>query len=213
LAVTAARVGALAKGTDLTPVLLHRARENAAIAGVEVGFREGDAEALSYHDAFDVVLSRFGHMFTPRPEVATARMLRVLKPGGRIAFSTCPSEHTMSKSFGLLGRNISQPPPGVPTLATPPSWGDPRVVRERLGDVVTELRFDRGVAPSPALSLRHAPASMGTSFGPPMKILQDLEQRPDRVAQVRSEMLDLFEEVFAGNCLQQHFLMSRASKK
>ena len=50
-------------------------------------FTEGDAESLPYADAtFDVVLSQFGHMFAPRPEVATSEMLRVLRPGGRIAF-------------------------------------------------------------------------------------------------------------------------------
>ena len=58
VAVTAARHGASVKGLDLTPVLLERARENAAIAGVEIEFIEGDAEALPYPDAsFDVVLS------------------------------------------------------------------------------------------------------------------------------------------------------------
>src|SRR5579863_10280804 len=89
VAVTAARGGAKVSGLDLTPALLERARENAAIAGVGVDFIEGDAEALPYPDAsFDVVLSQFGHMFAPRPAIAVREMLRVLKPGGRVAFST-----------------------------------------------------------------------------------------------------------------------------
>ncbi len=46
-------------------------------------------ETLPYANAsFDVVLSQFGHMFALRAEVAIAEMFRVLKPGGRIAFST-----------------------------------------------------------------------------------------------------------------------------
>jgi ribosomal protein L11 methylase PrmA len=36
VAVAAARAGGIAKGLDLTPVLLERARENASLAGVEV---------------------------------------------------------------------------------------------------------------------------------------------------------------------------------
>ncbi len=89
VALTAARAGATVRGLDLAPALLERARENAALAGVEIEFREGDAEALPCADAsFDVVLSQFGHIFAPRPEVATAELLRVLKPGGTIAFST-----------------------------------------------------------------------------------------------------------------------------
>jgi ubiquinone/menaquinone biosynthesis C-methylase UbiE len=87
VAVTAARRGAIVSGLDLSPVLLERARYNAELAGVTVDFAEGDAEALPYPDAsFDVVLSQFGHMFAPRPQVALSEMLRVLKVGGRLAF-------------------------------------------------------------------------------------------------------------------------------
>lgn len=83
VAVTAARAGAKVKALDLTPALLEDARENARIAGVAVEWIEGDAERLPYPDgAFDVVLSQFGHMFAPRPDVAVAEMRRVLKPRG-----------------------------------------------------------------------------------------------------------------------------------
>jgi 2-polyprenyl-3-methyl-5-hydroxy-6-metoxy-1,4-benzoquinol methylase len=70
-AMTAARIGARVRGIDLTPELLERARENARIANVEIDFGGGDAEALPFDNVtFDVVLSQFGHMFAPRPDVA-----------------------------------------------------------------------------------------------------------------------------------------------
>src|SRR5271167_1794626 len=85
VAVTAAQHGAKAFGLDLSPVLLERARHNANVADLDIGFIEGDAEALPYPDAsFDVVLSQYGHIFAPRPPVALKEMLRVLKVGGRI---------------------------------------------------------------------------------------------------------------------------------
>jgi len=80
VAITAARLGATVTALDLTPQLLDRARENASVAGVEIDFHEGDVENLPFPDAqFNAVLSQFGHIFAPRPEVAIGEMLRVLK--------------------------------------------------------------------------------------------------------------------------------------
>lgn len=54
-----------------------------AIAGVDIEWHEGDVESLPFgDDAFDTVLSQFGHIFAPRHEVATREMLRVLNPVG-----------------------------------------------------------------------------------------------------------------------------------
>ncbi len=56
-AVAAARRFCSVTGVDYVPALLARARERAAIEGLAVDFREGDAEALPFPDAsFDVVL-------------------------------------------------------------------------------------------------------------------------------------------------------------
>ena len=111
VAVTAARTGARVSALDLTPELLVEAQENGRLAGYpEIAWRQGDAEKLPYADAsFDVVVSQFGHMFAPRPELAVAEMRRVLKPGGRVAFATWPPEHLVGRMFALIGRN--SPPP------------------------------------------------------------------------------------------------------
>ncbi len=106
VSITARRAGAVVTGLDLTPELLAVARENAKIAGVDdIVWKEGDAEALPFRDSeFDVVLSQFAHIFAPRPDVAVKEMLRVLKPGGRIAFNTWPPELMIGRTFALVGR-------------------------------------------------------------------------------------------------------------
>src|SRR6266496_3890851 len=115
--ITAARLGAKVTGLDLTPELLQRARENARISEVAVEFHEGDAEDLPFADAsFDVVLSQFGHMFAPRPEVAISEMLRVLRPEGTIGFSTWPPELYVGRSSALMSKYLP-PPPGLPSPA------------------------------------------------------------------------------------------------
>src|SRR5205823_13373201 len=116
-------------GIDLTPELLERARENASIANVEIDFREGDAEALPFDDAsFDVVLSQFGHMFAPRPGIAIAEMLRVLKPSGTVAFATWPPELLIGSSFKLVSSYMPPPPPGG---SPPPQWGHVATVHQQ----------------------------------------------------------------------------------
>src|SRR5438132_7504833 len=139
VAITAARIGANVTGLDLTPELLERARENSGVAEVDVDWREGDVEALPFQDgAFDVVLSQFGHMFAPRPEVAIREMVRVLKPSGTIAFSTWPPELLIGRSFTLVGSYMPPPPPGV-TAPTP--WGDPDTWHELRVSPRTDVVF------------------------------------------------------------------------
>ena len=65
-ALAAARRNCVVTGVDYVPALLERGRERAAAEGLEIDFREGDAEQLPFPAAsFDVVLSTFGVMFAP----------------------------------------------------------------------------------------------------------------------------------------------------
>lgn len=210
VAVTAARAGATVKALDLAPALLERARQNADVAGVAIEFTEGDVEALPYPDAsFDVVLSQFGHMFGPRPAVAVAEMLRVLKPGGRIAFNTWPPELFTGLMFSLVSRYVPPPADVPPTVL----WGDPNVVRERLGEAVTGLEFDRQVMLTPCLSPAHYRATIEGTAAPLLKLVQSLAGDPAKLAQFRGELEALIDRFSEHNVLQQHFLLTRARKR
>jgi SAM-dependent methyltransferase len=210
-AITAARLGAEVSGADLTPALLEQARESAEIAGVSLDWREADVESLPFADAqFDVVISQFGHMFAPRPEVAVAEMLRVLKPGGTIAFSTWPPDQFVGQLFMLTARYAPPPPPGV---APPTLWGEPSVIRERLGTAVRDLRFERDLMLFNALSPQHVRHFTERTAGPILKLVQALEPSdPAKLAQFRREFEALASPYFEMNALRQSYLMTRATK-
>jgi SAM-dependent methyltransferase len=211
VALTAARTGARVQGLDLTPELIAHARENAALMKIEVNFQEGDAESLPFADAsFDVVVSQFGHMFAPRPEVAIAEMLRVLEPGGTIAFATWPPELFVGRWFALMGRYAPPPPAGV---SPPPQWGDPHIVRERLGSAVRDLVFTRNTMFFPTLSPQHYRVQMAENFGPAKKLFEQLDANDAaKAAALRSEIDSLAQSYFEDNRVRQDFLLTRAVK-
>ena len=208
-AITAARIGARVRGIDLTPELLERARENARIANVEIDFREGDVEALPFDDAaFDVVLSHYGHMFAPRPDVAISEMLRVLKLGGTIAFTTWPPELLIGSSFRLVASYMPSPPPGV---SPPPQWGDVAIVRERLGSAVKDILFDRACMFFPALSVQNYRDHLERAAGPMLQLVESLvTSDPAQLAKFRREYDALIAPYFEDNIVRQDYLITRA---
>jgi len=211
VAVTAARLGARVSAIDLTPELLERARENSRIAQVEIEWGEADAEELPFGDGeFDFVLSQFAHIFAPRPDVATREMLRVLRSGGTIAFSTWPPELLVGRTMAIAARYMPPPPPGF----TPPVlWGDPNIVRQRLGNAVEDVMFDREYMLVPALSPQHFRSNVERSAGPMIKMVQSLSAAdPNRLRAFRQEFEAVVAQYLRDNVVRQDYLLTRARK-
>jgi SAM-dependent methyltransferase len=162
--IPAAQAGGRVTGVDLTPELLQAGRVAAAAAGVQIDWREGDAEALPFEDAqFDVVLSSFGCMFAPRHEVVAAEIARVLRPGGRLGLCAWTPEGTIGRFFELMSKHL--PPP--PAFASPPPrWGDPDHVRRLFVGSGIELRFDRAIVEMRFDSVPEMVSFYETNFGP-----------------------------------------------
>jgi ubiquinone/menaquinone biosynthesis C-methylase UbiE len=144
--VTAAATarGARTIGLDFSPAMPHQARH----AHPELQFDEGDAEALlDADDSFDVVVSNFGIHHVPRPGKAIAESFRVLRPGGRVAFTTwaAPAENI---AWRLLFDTIREHG-DLDAAKTPPSGGN-------LGTAEAVLRLlgDAGFAAAQAEPIR-----------------------------------------------------------
>jgi ubiquinone/menaquinone biosynthesis C-methylase UbiE len=208
VAITAARHGAHVTGLDLTPELLEQAKEDAAIAGqTEIIWQEGDAEALPYADnSFDLVLSQFGHMFAPRPDVVVKEIQRVLRKGGRFAFASWPPEHLMGKLFALVNRVA---PVSDTISAKPEQWGDPHIIQERLQGKFDELFFERGTMLSPALSVAHRRIAFERSFGPLKQTILNLAGDAVKLKALRADLDAIIAPHFHANQFHQSYLMTR----
>jgi ubiquinone/menaquinone biosynthesis C-methylase UbiE len=139
-AIAAARRFAKVTGVDYVPALLEHGRERATAELVDVEFVEGDAEKLPFDDAaFDLVTSTFGVMFAPNQERAASELLRVCRPGGRIALANWVPDGMVGEMFMTTARH-APPPAGV---KPPALWGMEDHLRQLFGDGVSELRAER----------------------------------------------------------------------
>jgi SAM-dependent methyltransferase len=173
-ALPLARRGAIVTGVDIAGNLLIQARERAAAESLQIDFDEGDAESLPYGDgSFDAVISMFGAMFAPRPELVAAEFARVLRPGGLLAMANWNPASFTGRMFKVTSQH-APPPPGIPP---PVLWGDEATVRARLAgsfeDIQTEIipiDFDMPVNPAGAVMF------FRKYFGPTQMAFQRLDQ-------------------------------------
>jgi hypothetical protein len=137
-------------------------------------------------------------------------MLRVLKRGGMIAFTTWPPELLIGSSFKLVASYMPPPPPGVSPSS---QWGDVAIVRERLGSAVKDIVFDRACMLFPALSEQNYRDHLERTAGPMLKLVESLlTSDPARLAQFRREYEALIAPYFEDNIVRQDYLLTRAVK-
>ncbi len=108
--------GAKVTGLDFSPAMLAIARENAP----EAEFIEGDAMDLPFEDGFfDAVAMGFGMPHVPDPPAVMAEARRVLKPGGRFAYSVwlAAERSAFTYVFAAIGAH------GAPEVTLPPGPG------------------------------------------------------------------------------------------
>lgn len=190
LTIPAARAGAEVTGADIATNLLEQGRARAAAEDLKIQFDEGDAENLPYDDAsFDVVVTMFGAMFAPRPQLVAAELVRVCKPGGRIVMANWTPEGHIGQMFKTTGKHV--PPP--PNMPSPIKWGNEATVRELLNQGISDLKLTRRMCQfnlpfSPAEVVEH----FRTYYGPTQRAFAALDNNGQ--AALRSDLEQLWSQ-------------------
>jgi ubiquinone/menaquinone biosynthesis C-methylase UbiE len=162
--IAAARRFAKVTGLDYVPGLLDHARERSRAELIDdATWVEGDAQQLPFPDnSFDIVMSTFGVMFAPDQQRAADEMVRVCRPGGRIAMANWTPDGMIGEMFMTVARHA--PPPFK--IDPPILWGTEEHLLKLFAGDLSDLRAERRQwmqrFPSPEFGLEY----MRTWFGP-----------------------------------------------
>jgi ubiquinone/menaquinone biosynthesis C-methylase UbiE len=186
----AAATGAQVVASDLTPELLETGRRLAEERGVEVSWRQADAEALPFDDAsFDTVMSCVGVMFAPHHQASADELVRVCRPGGTIGLLSWTPEGFIGQMFAAMKPYAAPPPPGA---QPPPLWGSEEHVRTLLGDRVTDVdarrqmvRIDRFATPEEFRDFFKA------RYGPTIATYKAIADDPGKVEALDTALVEL----------------------
>jgi ubiquinone/menaquinone biosynthesis C-methylase UbiE len=189
-AIPAALRGAMVVATDLAPELFDAGRRLATEAGAELEWREADAEALPFaDDAFDAVLSTVGVMFAPHHQVAADELVRVTKPGGRLALINWTPQGFIGRMFATMKPFAAPLPEGAQPA---PLWGDEQHVRDLFGDRVTEVTAERQTV---EIDLFDTGEEFRDYFkhhyGPTIAVYNRIADDPDQVRALDTALADL----------------------
>ena len=189
-AIPAAMMNADVIASDLTPEMFDAGRRQAADRGVELEWKEADAEALPFQDnEFDVVMSCQGVMFAPHHQAAADELVRVCKPDGTIGLMSWTPEGFIGKMFTTMKPFAPPPPPGA---QPPPLWGTEDHVRELLGSHVTDIKAEKRTV---AIRSFHHPEDFlhyfKSHYGPTISVYKFLAEDQDKVSALDKALTEL----------------------
>lgn len=194
--------------TDISSNILEFAQQMAKQAGLNnIETQVMDGENLTLADAtFDAVISRVGLIYFPDQQQALKEMLRVLKPGGKVAaivYSTPEKNKFFSVPVSII-RNRAKLPPPLPGQPGPFSLGAEGIIEKAFSqagfkNVKSELVNSPLLLPSAKECVRFEKESFG-ALHQMMSTLSDSEK--DSVWNEIEEELKKFETEngFAGPC-------------
>ena len=212
VALPAARRGATVVATDLTPELLEVGRRAAEAEDLAIEWKVSDAEAMVCDDGeHDVAVSCVGVMFAPHHQRAADELVRIVRPGGRIALLSWTPEGFIGQMFATMKPFVPAPPPGA---QPPPLWGDPDHVAALLGDRVTDVRTSRRRLRTDRFgTAQEFVEYFKACYGPTIAAFKNLADQPDRAAELERALVDLTRrQDQGGGVMEWEYLLVTATR-
>ena len=176
---------------DLTPELLKSGRRQATERGLQVEWRQADAEALPFADSeFNTVLSCVGVMFAPHHQAGAGELVRVCRPGGTIGLLSWTPEGFIGQLFATMKPYAPPPPP--PGAQPPPLWGREDHVRTLLAHRVTDVAVRRQTLRVARFGSAEAVRDYWKApYGPTIAVYRAIAEGPERVAALEGDLAEL----------------------
>jgi SAM-dependent methyltransferase len=186
VALAAAHRFCTVTGIDYVPALLDVAGRRASAEGLDVTFREADAEQLPFADgSFDYVVSAIGSMFAPDHVRTAGEMARVCAPDGVIGVASWTPGGFVGGMLKTVGSYVA-PPPGV---QPPPLWGTEAHPAEIFGSAVGDFTCTTTQVTERFPSSAHFADFFIEHYGPTRKAAEVLDD--DARAAFRADLVAL----------------------
>lgn len=125
--------------TDYVQPLLDKGRARIEAEGLEADFRIADAQDLPFPDnKFDGVISTFGSMFAPDQKATASELIRVCKPGGKIALASWTPPGFIGRMCKMIGSHMS----AAPGFQAPANWGREEWITEHFGPFASSIDIE-----------------------------------------------------------------------
>jgi len=158
---------------------------------------EADAEDLPFEDGrFQVAASTFGAQFAPRPQVTAAELFRVVSSGGTVGLANWTPQGFLGRQIDIASGYAPAPPGGIPS---PLLWGEPEVVRERLGELAVSVELQPQMAPT-RFDSKQAAREIQERYNGPLIALRNtlLPERYGALMTQLDELVDQFNQATDG---------------